>query len=136
MSEDVEVRRNCAYFLALLAEAHDQHTALVEGGGLESLVVLAAVDDDETQEYASFSLAHIAANEEYQVSTRVVMRWWRCGRCACSGPHTLLVSTGAPGRFWGTGAACGTTATGERAAAPLRWTGDGAAGECAQRGSH
>merc|ERR1711924_571157 len=52
---------------ALLAEDAEFHDDLVREGGLETLIELASLEDIECQEYAAFSLAHLASNRDYQV---------------------------------------------------------------------
>merc|ERR1712054_614962 len=43
------------------------HDDLVREGGIECIVTLASLEDIECQEYAAFSLAHLASNRDYQV---------------------------------------------------------------------
>ena len=64
---DIEVKRACGYYICTLAEQIEYHNDLAREGALESLVALAKQEDGECQEYAAFSLAHIAANRDYQV---------------------------------------------------------------------
>ena len=67
LASDIETRRNCGYFLAEISESPEFHDELVHEGGLKTLVYHAGLEDDEVQEYAAFSLAHVASNREYQV---------------------------------------------------------------------
>jgi len=50
-----------------MAEDMEFHDDLVREGGLDTLIALAALEDIECQEYAAFSLAHLASNRDYQV---------------------------------------------------------------------
>ncbi|KAG6974314.1 hypothetical protein JG688_00003126 [Phytophthora aleatoria] len=65
---DTETLRNCGYILALVVEQQtDYHDDLYREGGLDAAIALACVEDMECQEYATFTLAHLASNREYQV---------------------------------------------------------------------
>ncbi|KAG6609141.1 Vacuolar protein [Phytophthora cinnamomi] len=65
---DTETLRNCGYLLALVVEQQtDYHDDLYREGGLDAAIALACVEDMECQEYATFTLAHLASNREYQV---------------------------------------------------------------------
>ena len=47
---DIEVKRNCTYFLALLAENMEHHDEMVREGALEVIITLAAMEDAELPE--------------------------------------------------------------------------------------
>lgn len=64
---DIEVKRATGYFLALIAETAEFHQDLDREGGVEAIIQLASMEDIECQEYAAFSLAHLASNKELQV---------------------------------------------------------------------
>ena len=61
-SDDIEIKRNCAYFLALLCEGMEFHDAIAREGGIEVIIELASLEDIECQEYAAFSLAHLESH--------------------------------------------------------------------------
>lgn len=54
--------------LALLCEAMEYHDDVAREGGIETIVALASMEDIECQEYAAFSLAHLASNRDYQIA--------------------------------------------------------------------
>jgi hypothetical protein len=65
---DPEIKRNCGYFFALVVEQQtDYHDDFVREGGMDAVIALACIEDMEAQEYATFALAHLASNREYQV---------------------------------------------------------------------
>lgn len=68
MNGDIEIKRNVAYILALLAETTVFHDDLVRDGALDILIKYAALEDTECQEYAAFSLAHLSSNRDLQVT--------------------------------------------------------------------
>nr|CCA19593.1 vacuolar protein putative [Albugo laibachii Nc14] len=59
---DTEVQRSCGYMLALWAEQDHNF----EEGTINASISLAAVRDQECQDYASFILAHLCSNRQYQ----------------------------------------------------------------------
>jgi Armadillo/beta-catenin-like repeat len=63
----IELKRAGAYFLALLCEYREFHSDVQLHGGLQAVVQLARLEDEECQEYAAFSLAHLASNHMLQV---------------------------------------------------------------------
>ena len=66
--KDVEVKRNCGYFLSLLAEYMEFHDGLVREGRIECIVILASLEGIECQKYATtFNLTHLASSRDYQV---------------------------------------------------------------------
>lgn len=60
------VVRSAAYFLARFSQNVELHDAIVKSGGLEACAKIAGDSDLECQEYAVFSLAHLATNRELQ----------------------------------------------------------------------
>lgn len=62
-----EVKRAAGYFLATISEQMEFHANLTAELALEAIVYLAEMEDVECQEYAAFSLAHLASNRDYQV---------------------------------------------------------------------
>ena len=42
------------------------HDAIAREGGIEVIIEMASLEDIECQEYAAFSLAHMASNRDYQ----------------------------------------------------------------------
>jgi hypothetical protein len=42
-------------------------------GGIEAVIKLATLEDIECQEYAAFSLAHLASNRDFQVMMMMMM---------------------------------------------------------------
>ena len=42
------------------------HDAIAREGGIDVIIQLASLEDIECQEYAAFSLAHLASNRDYQ----------------------------------------------------------------------
>ena len=46
----------------------EYHNDLAREGALEATISLASLEDIECQEYAAFSLAHLASNRDFQVS--------------------------------------------------------------------
>ena len=66
-SASIEIKRACGYFFSVLAECVGCHEALVESGGMESIVKLAGLVDLECQLYGAFSLAFLASNPDLQV---------------------------------------------------------------------
>ncbi|KAF1331179.1 Vacuolar protein, partial [Globisporangium splendens] len=64
---DSEIKRNCGYVFDLIEQQTDYHDDFVREGGMDAAIALACVEDMECQEYATFALAHLASNREYQV---------------------------------------------------------------------
>ncbi|CCI42216.1 unnamed protein product [Albugo candida] len=59
---DTEIQRSCGYMLALWAE-HDYE---FQEATINASISLAEVQDRECQDYASFILAHLSSNRQYQ----------------------------------------------------------------------
>ena len=53
--------------MATLCEQVECHVELARDRALEAIISLASQEDIECQEYAAFSLAHLASNRDYQV---------------------------------------------------------------------
>jgi len=64
---DIEVKRNVAYILALLCESIAFHDDLIRDGGLDDIINLATLEDEECQEMMAFGLAHLSSNRDLQV---------------------------------------------------------------------
>ena len=64
---DVELMRHAGYLFCLLSENIETHDDFVREGGMDAIIKLAKLEDQECQEYATFSLAHLASNRLYQV---------------------------------------------------------------------
>lgn len=52
---------------ASISEINEFHADLDKENALQSVIALAQLEDIECQEYAAFSLAHLASNKDYQV---------------------------------------------------------------------
>ena len=66
-TQSIEIKRAAAYFLSLLSECPEYHNGLQHVGGLESIVALASLVDEECQDYGAFTLAFLANNKSFQV---------------------------------------------------------------------
>lgn len=66
-TQSIEIKRAAAYFLSLLSECPEYHNDLQHVGGLESVVALASLVDEECQDYGAFTLAFLANNKSFQV---------------------------------------------------------------------
>lgn len=63
----IEIKRAAAYLFSLLSECPDYHECISDGGGLESIIALSSLVDDECQDYGAFNLAFLANNKSFQV---------------------------------------------------------------------
>jgi len=66
-TQSIEIKRAAAYFFSLLSECPEYHNDLQHVGGLESVVALASLVDEECQDYGAFTLAFLANNKSFQV---------------------------------------------------------------------
>ena len=67
-SGSIDTKRACGYFLSLLAQSPEYHDEMEKTGGLQCVIDLASLVDNECQEYGAFALAFLASNHDYQVS--------------------------------------------------------------------
>ncbi|KAJ1392921.1 armadillo-type protein, partial [Ochromonadaceae sp. CCMP2298] len=64
---DIEIKRAAGYLLATICEQSEFHQDLEREGAYETVIALSRMEDVECQEYAAFSLAHLASNRDNQV---------------------------------------------------------------------
>jgi hypothetical protein len=64
---DIEMKRSASYFLANITEQNEFHRELEKEFAFQAIIELAVCEDIECQEYAAFSLAHLASNKDNQV---------------------------------------------------------------------
>jgi hypothetical protein len=64
---DIEMKRAIGYCLATISEQIEYHNDIEREGALNVIIALASLEDIESQEYAAFSLAHLASNRDLQV---------------------------------------------------------------------
>merc|ERR1711991_178771 len=64
---NIEVKRACGYLFASVSEINEFHGDMDKENAFQSIITLAEMEDIECQEYAAFSLAHLASNKDFQV---------------------------------------------------------------------